>query len=259
MPSGSRTNTRPGLRSFGQVVGRIGEVQPAVRSERQVVRRLERRRRRPRATTSSTRPSGQAFWIDGTTHDLGPPGADRPAVLGDVDRAVAAEHAGVGPAAADRRSRGCRAPRTRRRSCSVYVSTMTIRPSGRMSGPSGWPSPLASVSIGRRMRVLLLPVWSDGRRSGARALLEQLDGVAVGIGHVAAAGALVRAGGDVDDAAPTAPRTRARRAGRASPRRRRRTGTGGRPRSRTAATRPTVRSMPTYSSSSTNPPPGMRR
>lgn len=38
---------------------------------------------------------------------------------------------------------------------------MTMRPSGRTSGPSGWPSPLASVSMSNLMRFLSVRVVRD--------------------------------------------------------------------------------------------------
>ena len=99
-----------GLAIVGQVVRRVGEVQPPVRSEGQVVGRLERDAAdlgddlldppvRPRLL--DRRPA----------HHLGPPRADGAAVLGDVERPVAAEHAGVGPATAVGVVVDARAPR----------------------------------------------------------------------------------------------------------------------------------------------------
>ena len=99
VPSGFSANTRPGLRSFGQVVRRVGEVQPAVRPEREVVGRLERDAV-DLGDDGLDAPVGPRLLDRGDVHHVGPPGTDRAAVLGDVERTVRAEHAGVGAAAA---------------------------------------------------------------------------------------------------------------------------------------------------------------
>ena len=79
-------------------VAGIGEVEPAVGAEGEVVRRRRTSCRRPRSTTISTLPSGERRWIDGGRVLGRDPRADGRA-LGRVDVAVRAEHAGVRAAA----------------------------------------------------------------------------------------------------------------------------------------------------------------
>ena len=126
----------------------------------------------------------------GATHHLGPPRADGPAVLGDVDGPVAAEHAGVRPAAA----------------VGIVVEAALRGPGHDLAGVR---LDHDDPAVGQDVRALRVAEAARERidRSphrvlllqAPRALLEQLDGIAVGIGHVAAARALVRTRRDVDD------------------------------------------------------------
>ena len=108
VPSAFSAKTRPGLRSFGQVVGRIGEVEPPVGPERQVVGRLERDAV-DLGRDGLDPPVGP--WPSGSTGRASARPATRPTVppfwvMYSAVRARACRHSGR---RRSRRSRGCRA------------------------------------------------------------------------------------------------------------------------------------------------------